>query len=324
MIESTYEKSTLEKYIEEISAGKMVANNIVSHPILTDKSIIFATARYGLMVQDFVKFSAGKNNVPDGDYYVAYRNVVDKIAKDGTTNVYGGTAITPHIDKRWHLTLRDINDEVYNKNMKDVAKAFVIGLANKNFVVKQSDTVVDLTQFVSVIDGIPTTISYQGNSIDGKIKNLYKALSGNPDLVRNVLDNFDKYCEDASRNSSRDINVLDTKFIKNLNSVKIYGYENLENIIDVFINFDRESTKLEKEDKSYIEKYRLLYNALFEVVEEAVKPYCFGLGEIDLKISCNRVLETLISSSYWEWNLNKNSMVYAESIEQIKNRIENI
>jgi len=323
-LESIDEKSTLEKLIEEISSGKLVANNIVSHPNLLDNKILFVTARYGLMVNDFTKFSAGKNNVPDGDYYVAYKNVIDRIARDGKTNIYGGTAITPHIDKRWHLTLRDINDEVYNKNMNDVAKAFVIGIANENFVVKQSDTTANITQFVSVFDGIPTAISYQGNSIDGKIKNLYKALSGNPDLVRNVLEEFEKYCENAHKNSSRETSVVETEFIQKLNTAKVYGYEEGENIIDIFINFGRESTQAEKEDKNYTEKYRLLYTALYDVIQEAVQPYCFGQGDLDLKLHCNKVLETLISSSYWEWNLNKDSMVYAESLGQLKTKIENI
>lgn len=323
-LESLDEKSSLEKMIEEISAGKLTANNVVVSPELSDNRILFVVARYGLMVNDFVKFSAGKNNVPDGDYYVSYKNVIDKIASYDKTNVYGGTAITPHIDKRWHLTLRDINDEVYHKNLKDVAKAFVIGIADRNFVVKQSDTSANIRQFVSVFDGIPTAISFQGSGVDGKIKNLYKALSGNPDLVRNVLEEFEKYCEDAARSSNREISILDTTFIKRLNNVNIYGYEEGENIIDVFINFERESTKGEKEEKNYTEKYQLLYSALFEIIEEAVKPYCFGKGELDLKINCNKVLKSLISSSYWEWNLDKNSMVYAESLGQLKNKIENL
>jgi len=322
--ESLKEKSSLEKLIDEVSTGKLIANNVVCHPNLSDKSILFVTARYGLMVNDFDKFSAGKNNVPDGDYYVAYKNVIDKIAKDGKANVYGGTAITPHIDKRWHLTLRDINDEVYKKNMYDVAKAFVIGIANKNFEVKKSDSIADITQFVSVFDGIPTAINYQSNSVDGKLKNLYKALSGNPDLVRNVIEEFEKHCENEVRSSNRDISVIDTEFIKKLNDVKIYGYDQGENIIDVFINFERESTQAEKEDANYIEKYRLLYTALFDIISESVKPYCFGKGDLDIKINCNKVLESLISSSYWEWNLNKDSMVYAESLGQLKNKIEHI
>ena len=107
-------------------------------------------------------------------------------------------------------------------------------------------------------------------------------------------------------------------------TVSIYGYEEGNNIVDVFINFYRESNKEEKEDKNYMEKYRLLYDALFEVIKDAVKPYCFGFGDYELKDNFNKVLETLISSSYWEWNLNKDSMVYAESLEQLKNKIDNM
>ena len=208
--------------------------------------------------------------------------------------------------------------------MNDVAKAFVVGIANKNFVAKQSDSALGAVQFVSVFDGMPTTISFQGSAVDGKIKNMYKALSGNPDLVRNVMEEFEKYCENAQRNSNRDISVVETELIKKLNNVTILGYEQGTNIIDVFINFERESTKAEKEDKNYEDKYRLFYTALYEVIEDAVKPYCFGQGDLDLKINCNKVIQSLIESSYWEKNLSKDDMVYARSLGQLKNRLENM
>ena len=322
--ESITDKSRLEKLITEVSTGKLIANNIVSSNVLSDKSIYFVTARYGLMVQDFTKFSAGKNNTPDGDYYIAYKNVIDKIAEQGKSNIYGGTAITPHIDKRWHLTLRDINDAVYKKNLKDIAKAFIIGIINKNFIVTSSDINPDITQFVSQFDDIPTSINYQGNSIDGKIKNLYKALAGNPDLVRNVLEEFDKYCEKSLRNSNRETNILETLIIKRLNTVSIHGYDDITNIIDVFISYDRESTSQEKEDKKYFDNYKLLYTALFEIIEDCIKPYCYGQDDIDFKNKFNKVLKSLISSSYWNTNLNKDSRVYAESLGQLKNKINSI
>ena len=322
--ESSNEKSTLEKLIVDVSAGKLSANNVVVSPALSKNSIIFVTARYGLMVSDFIKFSAGKNNIPDGEYYIAYRNVVDHIPKDGQTDSFADTTITPHIDKRWHLTLRDINDGVYQKNMNDVAKALVVGIANKNFVIRRSDSAADVTQFVSEFDGMPTAINFQGNAVDGKIKNLYRALSGNPDLVRNVIEEFDKYCEMSQRNSNREISILDTDLIKKLNNVRLLGYENITNIIDVFIDFDRESTQSEKEDKNYSERYRLLYSALFDVIDDAVKPYCFGQGDLDLKINCKKVFESLLQTSCWEHKLSKDSMVYAESLGQIKNKIKNM
>lgn len=322
--ESPDEKSSLEKLIDEASAGKLSASNVVSHPALSKDSILFVTARYGLMVSDFVKFAAGKNNTPDGEYYVAYKNVIDRIPKDGQINTLADTAITPHIDKRWHLTLRDINDAVYLKNMNDVAKAFVIGIANRNFVVKQSDSSANVTQFVSVFDGMPTAISYQGSPVDGKIKNMYRALSGNPDLVRNVIEVFEQYCENAQRSSNRDIGVVETELIKKLNDVKVLGYDEGNNIVDVFINFERESTQAEKEDKNYKDRYRLLYTALYDVIRDAVRPYCFGQGDLDLKLNCNKVLESLIESSYWEEKLNKDSMVYAESLGQLKNKLESM
>ena len=323
-IDSVNGKSMLEKLIEETSSSKLAAKNIVPSEVLDDKSIYFVTARYGLMVDDFTKFSAGKNNRPDGDYYVAYKNVIDRIINEGKLNSANGMTITPHIDKRWHLTLRDINDEIYERQMKDIAKAFILGITNRNFVIKQMDTNEDIRKFVSVFDGLPTIINHQGKSIDGNLKSLYKALYANPDLVKNVLDQFEKYCENAQRVSNRDNDILETDLINKLNNVFVYGYNDVKNIIDTFINFDRESTQSEKEDKKYIERYNNLYEALFEIVEIAVKPYCFGQGDYNFKLNCKKVLETLVTSSYWNTELDENDMVYASSIGVIKNKINNM
>ena len=69
------------------------------------------------MIDDFIKFSAGDSSRSDGDYYIAYRNVIDRIVAESRNGKSTGMTITPHIDKRWHYTLRDINDSVYEKNL---------------------------------------------------------------------------------------------------------------------------------------------------------------------------------------------------------------
>lgn len=321
--ESFDEKSTLEKLIDETSASRLDANNVVSSPVLLDNTILFVTARYGLMVSDFSKFSAGKNNMPDGDYYVAYKKVVDDIHKEGQTNLFGGTAITPHIDKRWHLTLRDINQEVYEKNLSDIAKAFIIGLANKNFVVKQTDSIESQTQFVSVFDSRAKVIVFQGTSVDGRLKNLYKALAGNPDLTCDAIEELEKYKDNAARVANRDTDILETEFVKKLNDVKLLGYEDGNNILDVFINLVKETLQREK-DPNFEKRIDLLYESLYVIVRECVAPYSFGQDDSDLRYNCKKVLESLVESSYWEEKMNKDSMDYANSIGRIKNRIENM
>lgn len=321
--ESTEEKSNLVKLIEETSAGKLDANNVVSSPVLFDNKILFVVARYGLMVSDFSKFSAGKNNKPDGEYYTAYRNVVEKISKEGQTNSFGGTAITPHIDKRWHTTLRDINQEVYEKNLSDVAKAFVVGLANQNFVAKQTDSVSGAPQFVSVFDSRPKVIVHQSMPIDGRVKNLYKALYSNPDLVCDAIEELEKYKENASKIADRDIDILNTDFVRKISDVKVFGYENGNNIVDVFINLVKETTQKEK-DANYDTKIDLLYQALFDVVKEIVAPYTFGKDNSDLVFNCKKVLNKLIETSYWEANMSKDSMDYANSLGSVRHKIDNM
>ena len=321
--ESLDEKSTLEKLIDEASAGRLDANNVVVSPVLHDNTILFVTARYGLMVSDFSKFSAGKNNAPDGEYYVAYKSVVDNIHKEGQANLFGGTAITPHIDKRWHLTLRDINQEVYEKNLSDIAKAFSIGLANKNFDVKQTDAIESQTQFVSIFDGRAKVIVFQGSSVDGRLKNLYKALAGNPDLICDAIEVLDKYKENAARTANRDIDILETEFVKKLNNIKLLGYPDVNNIVDVFVLLAKETLQVEK-DANYEKRMELLYDSLFDIVKEVVSPYSFGQGDANLKYNCKKVLQALVDTSYWEEKMSKESMDYANSIGIIKNRIENM
>ena len=125
-----------------------------------------------------------------------------------------------------------------------------------------------------MFDGRPKVIIYQSSPIDGRIKNLYKALNGNPDLVCDAIEELDKFTEASSRTASRDVDILETEFVKKINDVKILGYENGNNIVDVFINLAKETTQKEK-DANYEKRIDLLYQALFDVVEEIVSPYNF-------------------------------------------------
>jgi hypothetical protein len=84
--------------------------------------------------------------------------------------------------------------------------------------------------------------------VDGRIKNLYKALNGNPDLVCDAIEELEKYTESASRTANRDVDILETEFVKKINDVKILGYENGNNIVDAFINLAKETTQKEKDE----------------------------------------------------------------------------
>lgn len=305
--ESPDEESTLSKMIKEASAGKMAATNVEQDKkhVLSKRSIYFVTSRYGLMVSDFSKFAAGKNDQSDGEYFVAYNSVIKSlIAK---------RAVTPHIDKRWHTTLRDINDEVYKKNIDNIAKAFVVGIANGNFKVLTTGSAPAINRFVSQFGGSASVINYQSEPINDKIKSLYNALSSNPDLVEKVLsDYFEPFVKHARANVEPGIDIATTEFVAKMNKVKLLGYDKVENIIDVFVNYLLESGENGNCDS--------LLQALYGIVDTLAEAYSLG-GIESRKYNSAAILASLMASSFWEKNIAKTDMIYSNVFGSITNKI---
>ncbi|MEG2653741.1 MAG: hypothetical protein RSA17_09195, partial [Ruthenibacterium sp.] len=83
--------------------------------------MIFYHALYGLAASDLKRF---KPNA-DGEYYVSYYTLINQLGPNTSAN----KVLTPHLDRRWHLTkyMPEMSDEIQNKQIMDVYSAMVYG-----------------------------------------------------------------------------------------------------------------------------------------------------------------------------------------------------
>ena len=303
-------KSHLEKLIDEISGIQQ--HDISISDKLSDKEITYIVAHYGLKVNDFIKFSAGKDNLPDGEYYTSYKKMLEDVSK--------GRQITPHLDTRWDNLLPDINEGINKQKDIDVAKAFIVGIAKGFFDAKEIDSDTKTVRFVSKFYGNISQINYQGKAVDNKVKNLFDALSFNPELVYNANNEFKKICEEARDKAKKDTDILTIAFVKALSNVKLYEYDDVKNILDIFVKVYQEHGN--DRSKLFKERFDSLYPALFEIVKAIVKPYCFGQSEENYKHNYNKVYKHLLETSAYYKSMDINTIEYEEIFEKIKVEIE--
>lgn len=318
-------KSSLERLIEEANAGKKNFS-VVEDKLLPKNEIVFVVTRYGLMVNDFAKFSSGKKeeymDKEQGAYFKAYQEVVANIPEEGAAFNPKGAAITPHIDKFWHQTLRDINDDEYKKDILDTSKAFIIGLAEGMFQVVLMNETTGERRFIQKLEGTPQNISLRGANIDDKLRNLYEALSSNRKMVRQIVAKFDLSCQELKSKINGDKDIFDIQSVKNLLDLKIKSYEVGNTILDVFINLYKETPK--DEDGAMNEKFIYLYDALQAIVETLARICTFGQGEKVERIKIRELYQRLIDESAWAERINKDSIEYLNTIGLIEERIKKL
>ncbi|WP_426350048.1 tubulin-like doman-containing protein [Alloiococcus sp. CFN-8] len=318
-------KSSLERLIEQANAGKLNIS-IVEDKLLPRNEIVFVVIRYGLMVNDFAKFSSGKKeeyiDKEQGAYFKAYHELIAKIPEDGASFNPKGTAITPHIDKLWHQTLRDINDDEYKKDLLDASKAFIIGLAEEMFKVVLVNETTGERRFFQKLDGTPKNIALNGANIDDKVKNLYEALSSNRSMVKQIVSKFEASCQDLKSKINGDKDIFEVQDVKNLLNLKVSSYDMGDTILDVFINLYKETPK--SEDGSMDDKFLYLYDALHNIIEAFARICSFGQGETVEKMKIKELYTRLINESAWTEKINKESIEYHNTIGLIEGRMKNL
>lgn len=313
------EESIIKSAIDE--ASDLLHYTIVTDGDIPKNELVYMVTRYGLKVNDFVKFSSA--NQPDnlthedGAYLKAYKEVVSHIQDEGTGSSQSTIAITPHIDKYWHTTLRDINDAEYKKDLLDGAKAFIIGLARKNFEVKVLNDITKEKAFLAKTRDMqaPKTIVCNGASIDNKLRSLYEGLSSNPSIIRSVLADYKNEIDDLNTSIAEMKSSLDNEIVKNLLEVRVLGYDNCKTVLDLMVSYYKET----------LEKGRIdsLFEGLFDIVEQIVHINCFGQGESVEKIERAKVLKALVENSYWNM-MDKDSNEYAQTIGRVVSKIESL
>lgn len=153
-----------------------------------------------LTIEDNFKnfLSKEKTDLSDeslGTYYVAYKDVIDRV------NKMESKTYSPHLDKHWHLPAYMPNigftqaDEI-----KKVFKALYWGLLLGKFKSesKGGDSywkyVGDVSYFIKDIDG---KMVLTGNSLKYSIDRLFGVLTTNPEIVKEVLKGTEKLWKNA-------------------------------------------------------------------------------------------------------------------------------
>jgi len=130
-----------------------------------------------------------------GTYYVAYKEVIDKV------NQMGSRTYSPHLDKHWHLPAYMPNiGFTQAEEIKKVFKALCWGLFFGNFKSESRGGdnywkyVGDVSYFIKDIDD---RMVLTGNSLKYAIDRLFSVLTTNPEIVNQILKRTERLWEEA-------------------------------------------------------------------------------------------------------------------------------
>lgn len=202
--------------------------NIVVSNGFSKYEIVKYLSMHGLRAQDFDKFAPAniQKETEDGVYYLAYKEVIEKLNRNELT-------VTPHLDKRWHLInyMPDINDEQADIDKKSVAKGFINGLLY-DIIQQRKDDGRAIWTFKER-EGSSKTIEIGNIPIKTLYPNLLEGLGYTPYFVDDINGRVkEKKNEDFEFQRH---NLENHKYITLINS------KDKRNIIDILIGYVNES-----------------------------------------------------------------------------------
>ena len=150
--------------------------------------LVYLVMYHNLTINNFEKFSVKERHDGsrrEGDYFKAYHELMQQIAMNPSKYV------TPHIDKRWGTPtyMPDLNSEITKEEEQNIARAFIVGLLEKNLYIDEQDTE---RYFIARSSSRSRKIQVRGQTIRGeKYLVLYHALASNPVIVGDMLDFYE-------------------------------------------------------------------------------------------------------------------------------------
>ena len=316
--ESSEGKTKIQTMIEEATD---LAKRLVLDSDYSKYEIEYIHSRYGLLINDFAKFSDKKGD--EGRYYKCYEQVIKDVSND-----YGSMGrnveITPHIDKDWHKILPPIGGEKLMEENIQKAKAFITCLPLGFVVVEKRNISADKVKLEfkrKLGSTVAISIEALGEKVEGNVSNLYDGLIYNPKLVENINEEISKYIDELKKDKTiGDANgdCFADKYIKKLLDFKLITYSEISNVLDLFIVLFRESKNVDEKDK--IIMFSNLANGLCEIVENIVSAYV----EVDkeaISYATKEVLKKLIENSKLASKVNEDSPEYTYTLSIIKDKI---
>ena len=116
-----------KEQLSEIERKELFEEDAIYDNAFSKYEITRYTAHYGLEAHHFNKFSNGEKSERHtkypGVYYESYYKAVEKLNR-------GEPAVTPHLDKNWHLPayMPDLNPSHKELDYKKINRAFILGI----------------------------------------------------------------------------------------------------------------------------------------------------------------------------------------------------
>ncbi len=247
--------------------------------------IIRYVSMHGLKAQDFDKFSSGDYSInkEPGDYFLAYKESVDKLTKNEKT-------VTPHLDKRWHLInyMPDINDGQAAQDKRKITVQFIKGLLY-GFIISRKKEDRSIWVFKDKYGNVQE-IKNGDRDLEAKYPVLLTGLGSNPFIIDSIKNR-------VAEMKNRDFDVFSRELEKHeFMCLLTKGHPNLIDILIEYVNDCGRS----KEAEGKIKIIEILDNFLDEVVEYMTNYYGSSRKRTALEVAIKYMYTMLNSSDKYE------------------------
>ena len=187
---------------------------------LPTNEIVFYEAIYSLQAKDLSRFAPAFEGetlvMQEGSYYKAYHEVIEQIAPRSQDS----KIITPHIDKMWHVTLPDLDDETQKVKDHNIAAALFWGILLDFIRYFPGQGTYQLRVSGEDGGGLKVSDSTQCIAFD----EVFEALSINPIVVNRILSaSKDRIAKDLQ--CKQPSTATDNLITKRLNALRLHELE---------------------------------------------------------------------------------------------------
>ncbi|MBF0121555.1 MAG: hypothetical protein HQK79_22215 [Desulfobacterales bacterium] len=298
-------ESLTEEQISECFKGSGV--EIIKDSAFSPTKIIRYRGVYGYKAEDFPKFQAPNPDEPGtaGLYYKAYRKRIKDMEND--------EAVTPHLDKRWHLPayMAPIGDKIGEIEQTKVIKGFLLGIIHGILSIG-TDQGREIWEYSGGGSHGRKSIMMNRKQVQGKFYDLYKAMFYNPAIV----DGIHKQSEiirqkEINKFGIKTAPIGDRFFIEGCRKINDKG----QNIFDAVFLFVKESPSEDLRETTRT----LLIKLMDEIIIYFIAVYG-AHREITAKNEAVKYLIEIIGESQtYKEAADENSPVYRSWDDCIKN-----
>ena len=289
--------SILETLSDEESKELFENKAMVKSNGFSKYEIIRYVSIHGLKAQDFDKFSAGDSSInkEPGDYFLAYKDSVDKLTKNEKT-------VTPHLDKRWHLInyMPDINDTQAAQDKRKIMLQFANGLLY-GFIIASKKEDRSIWVFKDK-NGNRQEIKSGDRNLEAKYPILLTGLGSNPFIIDSIKNRIEEM-------KNRDFDIFNSNLEKHeFLNLLTDGYNNL---IDILIKYVNEASRAKQDEAK--EKITLILEVfLDEVVEYMLNYYGSSRKRTALEVAIKYMYVMLNNSN--EYRISDKEIDYIQEI----------